>query len=88
LTVVVSSDDDDIRCFLTLTSGCKTVEVDVDDDEDVDAAVVVPPEEKKDDIDLCLLCGCALRVDASFINSNLLLPFKIISSFSNNDTAI
>jgi hypothetical protein len=66
------SSDDDICCLLTPASGCKTVE-DAIDDKDVDAAVDVPPEEKKDDIDLCLLCGCALRVDASFINSNLLL---------------
>ena len=66
------SSDDDLCCLLTPASGCKTVEDDIDD-KDVDAAVDVPPEEKKDDIDLCLLCGCALRVDASFINSNLLL---------------
>ncbi len=38
-----------------------------EDDDDVDVEL---PDEKNDDIDLCLLCGWALRVGTSPIRSN------------------
>jgi hypothetical protein len=37
------------------------------EDDDIE---VEPPDEKNDDIDVCLLCGWALRVGASPIKSN------------------
>ena len=57
----------------------------LEDNDDVDP---VPPDEKNDEIDLCLLCGCALRVWTSSIRSRVPTRSDSRLSFIKRDTAM